>query len=182
MKNLDKDTLKELALAVLQLILLGFVAYFVTKGYQNSLPLSDLLLIFTPALLGGIYMKMSERTDISSKEGFKKAKYRFRVAVGFVTLGYLFLALSLFVSKKEVEVIPLETRQVDATVVNIVKDTVLLSNNGSFEGVKDVTNVSDLNIGDKVTTISHEDKVIHFKSWTGYTTDIKEKTTTLKGN
>ena len=99
-----------------------------------------------------------------------------------MTLGYLFLALALFVSKKEVEVIPLETRQVDATVVNIVKDTVLLSSNGSFEGVKDVTNLSNLNIGDKVTTISHEDKVTHFKSWTGFHTDVKEKLTTLKGN
>ena len=182
MKNLDKDTLKELALAILQLILLGFVVYFVTKGYQNSLPLSDLLPIFISAIFGGIYMKMSERTDIATKEGLKKSKYRFRASVGFVFLGYLFLALALFVSKKEVEVTPLETRQVDATVVNIVKDTVLLSSNGSFEGVKDVTNVSDLNIGDKVTTISHEDKVTHFKSWTGYTIDIKEKTTTLKGN
>ena len=182
MKNMDKDTLKELSLAVSQLILLGFVAYQVTRGYQNSVQLPDLALIFISAILGGIYMKISDQTDISSKEGFKKARYSFRVAVGFVTLGYLFLALALFVSKKEVEVTPLETRQVDATVVNIVKDTVLLSSNGSFEGVKDVTNVSDLNIGDKVTTISHEDKVTHFKSWTGYTTDFKEKITTLKVN
>lgn len=88
---------------------------------------------------------------------------------------YLFL-------KKEVEVTPLEVRQVDATIVNISKDTVLLSNNGSFEGVKDVTSVSGLNIGDKVTTISHEDKATHFKSWTGLTSEVKEKLTTLKGN
>lgn len=182
MKNLDKDTLKELALAILQLILLGFVVYFVTSGYQNSLPLSDLLPIFISAIFGGIYMKMSERTDIATKEGLKKSKYRFRAAVGFVFLGYLFLALALFVSKTEVEVTPLETRQVDATVVNIVKDTVLLSSNGTFEGIKDVTNVNDLTIGDRVTTISHEDKVTHFKSWTGYTTDFKEKITTLKVN
>lgn len=182
MKNLDKDTLKELALSVSELILLGFVIYFVTKGYQNSIPPSDLLPIFISAILGGVYMKISEQTDISTKEGLKKSKYRFRVAAGCVALGYLFLALALFVSKKEVKVIPLETRQVDATVVNIVKDTVLLSNNGSFEGVKDVTNVSDLTIGDRVTTISHEDKVTYFKSWTGYTTDFKEKTTTLKVN
>lgn len=99
-----------------------------------------------------------------------------------MTLGYLFLALALFVSKKDVEVIPLETRQVDATVVNIVKDTVLLSNDGSFEGVKDVTNINDLTIGNRVTSISHEDKVTYFKSWTGLTSEVKEKLTTLKGN
>ena len=182
MKNIDKDTVKELALAVSEVILLVFVLYFVAKGFPDSILLTDLLPIFISAIFGGVYMKLSEGTDISSKEGFKKSKYRFRVAVSFVTLGYFFLALALFVSKKEVEVIPLETRQVDATVVNIVKDTVLLSSDGSFEGVKDVTNLSNLNLGDKVTTISHEDKVTHFKSWTGYTTDVKEKTTTLKGN
>lgn len=127
-------------------------------------------------------MQMYDRTDIASAEGLKKSKYRFRVAVGFVILGYLFLALALFASKKEVEVIPLETRQVDATIVNISKDTILLSNDGSFEGIKDVTNVNDLSIGYKITTISLEDKVTYIKSWTGYTTDIKEKTTTLKVN
>lgn len=182
MKNIVKDTLKELALAVSEVILLVFVLYFVAKGFPDSILPVDLLPIFISAILGGVYMKISEQTDISTKEGLKKSKYRFRVAVGCVALGYLFLALALFVSKKEVEVIPLETRQVDATVVNIVKDTVLLSNNGSFEGIKDVTYANKLSIGDRVTTISHEDKVTHFKSWTGYTTDIKEKTTTLKVN
>ena len=182
MKNLGKDTLKELALGVFEMILLVFVVYFVASGYQNSISLVDLLPIFISAILGGICMQMYDRTDIATQEGLKKSKYRFRLAVSFVTLGYLFLALALFVSKKEVEVIPLETRQVDATVVNIVKDTVLLSNNGSFEGIKDVTYANNLSIGDRVTTISHEDKVTHFKSWTGYTTDIKEKTTTLKVN
>lgn len=182
MKNLDKDTLKELALGVFEMILLVFVVYFVASGYQNSISLVDLLPIFISTILGGICMQVYDRTDIASEGGLKKSKYRFRLAVSLVTLGYLFLALALVVSKKEVEVIPLETRQVDATIVNITKDTVLLSNDGSFEGVKDVTNVSNLTIGDKVTSISHEDKVTHFKSWTGYTTDIKEKTTTLKGN
>lgn len=182
MKNIDKDTVKELALAVLQLILLGFVFYFVAKGFPDSILPVDLLPIFISAILGGIYMKMSDRTDISSREGFKKAKSKFRVAVGFAALGYLFLALALFVSKKEVEVIPLEVRQVDSVVVNISKDNVLLITDGTFEGIKDVTNVSNLTIGDKVTTISHEDKVTHFKSWTGYTADFKEKTTTIKGN
>lgn len=182
MKNLDKDTLKELALGIFEMILLVFMVYFVASGYQNSISLVDLLPIFISAILGGICMQMYDRTDIASEEGLKKSKYRFRLAVSFVTLGYLFLALALFVSKKEVEVIPLETRQVDATVVNIVKDTVLLSNNGSFEGVKDVTSVSGLNIGDKVTTISHEDKVTHFKSWTGLTSEVQEKLTTLKVN
>ena len=90
--------------------------------------------------------------------------------------------MALFVSKKEVEVIPLETNQVDSVVVNISKDNVLLSNNGTFEGIKDVTNVSDLTIGDKITTISNEEKVTRFKSWTGLTSEVKEKLTTLKGN
>ena len=182
MKNIDKDTLKELALGIFEMILIVFMVYFVASGYQSSISLVDLLPIFISAILGGICMQMYDRTDIASEEGLKKSKYRFRLAVSFATLGYLFLALALFVSKKEVEVIPLETRQVDATVVNLVKDTVLLRNDGSFEGVKDVTNINDLTIGDRVTSISHEDKVTHFKSWTGYTADIKEKTTTLKGN
>jgi hypothetical protein len=182
MKNVDKDTLKELALGIFEMILLVFVIYFVARGYQNSIPLVDLLPIFISAILGGIYMSRFSHTEIDSEEGLKKAKLRFRIASGFVTLGFVFVSLALFVSKKEVNVVPLNVKQVDVVVVNISKDTVLLSNNGSFEGVKDVTNVSDLNIGDKVTTISLEDKVTHFKSWTGYTTDIKEKTTTLKVN
>lgn len=182
MKNLDKDSLKELALGIFEMILLVFVIYFVARDYPNSIPLVDLLPIFISALLGATFMGIYNRSEIDTDEDFKKAKSRFSKAVSFVTLGYLFLALALFVSKKEVEVIPLEVRQVDATIVNISKDTVLLSNDGSFEGIKDVSNVSSLNIGDKITTISHEDKVTHIKSWTGYTTDIKEKTTTLKVN
>lgn len=182
MKNLDKDTLKELALGIFEMILLVFVIYFVARDYPNSLPLVDLLPIFISALLGAAFMGIYNRSEIDSDEDFKKAKSRFSKAVSFVILGYFFLALALFVSKKEVEVTPLEVRQVDATIVNISKDTVLLSNNGSFEGVKDVTNVSGLNIGNKVITISHEDKVTHFKSWTGYTTEFKEKLTTLKGD
>ena len=182
MKNIDKDSLKELVLGIFEMILLVFVIYFVAKEYQNSIPLVDLLPIFISALLGATFMGIYNRSEINTDEDFKKAKSRFSRAVSFVLLGYIFLALALFVSKKEVEVIPLETRQVDATIVNIVKDTVLLSNNGSFEGIKDVTYTNNLSIGDKVTTISHEDKVTHFKSWTGYTTDIKEKTTTLKVN
>lgn len=164
------------------MILLVFVIYFVARDYPNSIPLVDLLPIFISAMLGAAFMGIYNRSEIDTDEDFKKAKSRFSKVVSFVILGYLFLALVLLVSKKEVGVIPLETRQVDATVVNIVKDTVLLSNDGSFEGVKDVTNINDLTIGDRVTSISHEDKVTHFKSWTGYTTDIKEKTTTLKVN
>ena len=182
MKNIDKDTLKELALGVFEMILLVFVIYFVTRNYQNSIPLVDLLPIFISALLGAVFMGIYDRTEIDSDKGFKKAKLRFRIASGFVTLGFVFVSLALFVSKKEVEVIPLETRQVDAVVVNIVKDTVLLSNDGSFEGVKDVAYANNLGIGDKVTSISHEDRVTHIKSWTGFHTDVKEKLTTLKGN
>lgn len=182
MKNLDKDTLKELALGIFEMILLVFVIYFVAVGYQNSIPLVDLLPIFISAILGGVNMSRFNHTEIDSEEDFKKAKLRFRIASGFVTLGFVFVSLALFVSKKEVEINPLETRQVDAVVVNISRDNVLLSNNGTFEGIKDVTNVSDLNIGDKVTTISHEDKVTRFKSWTGLTSEIKEKTTTLIGD
>lgn len=182
MKNLDKDTLKELALGIFEMILLVFVIYFVARDYPNSIPLVDLLPIFISALLGAAFMGIYNRSEIDSDEDFKKAKSRFSKAVSFVILGYLFLALALFISKKEVGVTPTEVRQVDATIVNISKDTVLLSSDGSFEGVKDVTNVNDLTIGDKVTTISHEDKVTNFKSWTGLTSEVKEKLTTLKGN
>lgn len=175
MKNIDKDSLKELALGIFEMILLVFVIYFVARDYPNSIPLVDLLPIFISALLGATFTGIYNRSEIDTDEDFKKAKSRFSKAASFVILGYLFLALALFVSKKKVEVIPLETRQVDATVVNIVKDTVLLSNNGSFKGIKDVTNVKNLNIGDKITTIAKEDKVTRFKSWTGLTSEIKEK-------
>ena len=182
MKNIDKDTVKELLLGLAEIILLVFVVYFIASGYQNSIPLVDLLPIFISALLGSAFMGIYDRSEIDSDEGFKKARYRFRMAVSFVTLGYLLLALALFVSKKEVEVTPLEVKQVDSVVVNISKDNLLLSNNGTFEGIKNLTNVNDLNIGDKIVAISHEDKVTYFKSWTGITTDIKEKLTTLKGD
>lgn len=182
MKNLDKDTVKELLLGLAEIILLVFVVYFIASGYQNSIPLVDLLPIFISAMIGAAFMGISNRSEVYSDEDFKEIKSSFRTAVGFVTLGYLFLALALFVSKKEVEVTPLEVRQVDAVVVNISKDNVLLSTDGTFEGIKDVTNVSSLAIGDKVTTISHEDKVTNFKSWTGLTSEVKEKLTTLKGN
>ena len=175
MKNIDKDTLKELLLGLTEIVLLIFVVYFIVSRYQNSIPLVDLLPIFISALLGAAFMGIYDRSEIDSDGEFKKAKYRFRMAVNFVILGYLFLALALFVSKKEVEITPIEVRQVDATVVNIVKDTVLLSNDGSFEGVKDVAYANNLSIGDRVTSISHEDRVTHIKSWTGFHTDIKEK-------
>lgn len=182
MKNIDKDTVKELLLGLAEIILLVFVVYFIASGYQNSIPLVDLLPIFISSMVGAAFMGISNRSEVYSDEDFKEIKSSLRTAVGFAALGYLFLALALFVSKKEVEVIPLEVKQVDSVVVNISKDNVLLSNNGTFEGIKDVTNVNDLNIGDKVTTISHEDKVTHFKSWTGLTSEVKEKLTTLKGN
>lgn len=182
MKNLDKDTLKELALGLSELILLIFVVYFIVRDSQNSISLVDLMPIFISVMLGAAFMGIYNRSEIDSEEDFKTARSRFRKAVSFATLGYIFLALALFVSKKEVEVTPIEVRQVDATIVNISKDTVLLSNDGSFEGVKDVTNVNDLTIGNKITTISHEDRVTHFKSWTGLTSEVKEKLTILKGN
>lgn len=182
MKNLDKDTLKELALGLSEIILLIFVVYFIVRDSQDSISLVDLIPIFISAMLGAAYMGIYSHSEIDSDEDFKIAESRFRKAVNFVILGYLFLALALFISKKEVGVTTTEVRQVDATIVNISKDTVLLSSDGSFEGVKDVTNVNDLTIGDKVTTISHEDKVTNFKSWTGLTSEVKEKLTTLKGN
>lgn len=182
MKNIDEDTLKELALGFAEIILLVFLVIFIARGYQNSIPLQDLLPIFISAMLGAAFMGIYDRSEIDTDEDFKKAKSYFRVAVSFATLGYIFLALALFVSKKDVENTPLEVRQVDATIVNISNNTVLLSNNGSFEGVKDVTNINGLNIGDKVTTISHEDKVTQFNSWTGLSSEVKEKLTTLKGD
>lgn len=182
MKNMDKSTLKELALAFSEVILLVFIIYFITKGYKDSIPFQDLAPILISAIFGGMFMYASNPSTVYSDEELKKTKSFFRVAVSVVTFGYLFLALALFVSKKEVEITPLEVRQVDATIVNISKDTVLLSNNGSFEGIKGVTNIDTLNIGDKVTTISHEDKVTHFKSWTGLINEVKDKLTTLKGD
>ena len=67
MKNIDKDTVKELALALSEVILLVFVLYFVAKGFPDSILLTDLLPIFISAIFGGVYMKLSEGIDISSK-------------------------------------------------------------------------------------------------------------------
>ena len=56
MKNIDKDTVKELLLGLAEIILLVFMVYFIASGYQNSIPLVDLLLIFISALLGSAFM------------------------------------------------------------------------------------------------------------------------------
>lgn len=66
MKNIDKDTEKELFLGLAEIILLVFVVYFVASGYQNSISLVDLLPIFISAILGGICMQMYDRTDIAT--------------------------------------------------------------------------------------------------------------------
>lgn len=100
MKNIDKDTLKEMALAVSDLILLVFVIYFVTRGYPNSIPIVDLALILISAIFCGVFLRMSDPSEVGSEGDLKKAKSYFRVAVGFSVLGYLFLVLALFVSKK----------------------------------------------------------------------------------
>lgn len=96
--------------------------------------------------------------------------------------GYLCIALTLFVSQKVTEVTSSDVKEVNA-VVNIDKDkgNVLLSIDGSLEGIKNVTNSDRFSIGDKVTSISYEDQVIHFKSWVGLTEDKKRKETILKG-
>lgn len=97
--------------------------------------------------------------------------------------GYLCIALTLFVSQKVTEVTSSDVKEVNAVVVNVDKDkdNVLLSIDGSLEGIKDVANSDRLSIGDKIVSISNEDKVIHYKSWMGFTEDKKRKETILRG-
>lgn len=179
-KKFDKDLL------VVFSELLLIVAYIVVgfKIIVFDYPIEDLVPLSISVLFSVIYLYASEKPEEYFKEDIEeKGKSAFKVAVCCMVCGYLCIALTLFVSQKVTEVTSSDVKEVNAVVVNIDKDkgNVLLSIDGSLEGIKNVTNSDRFSIGDKVTSISYEDQVIHFKSWVGLTEDKKRKETILKG-
>jgi hypothetical protein len=178
-KKFDKDLL------VVFSELLLIVAYIVVgfKIIVFDYPIEDLVPLSISVLFSVIYLYASEKPEEYFEEDIEeKGKSAFKVAVCCMVCGYLCIALTLFVSQKVTEVTSSDVKEVNA-VVNIDKDkgNVLLSIDGSLEGIKNVTNSDRFSIGDKVTSISYEDQVIHFKSWVGLTEDKKRKETILKG-
>lgn len=162
------------------LVIVLFVSLTVLVCYKIPYPSGEVAILVIPALISIVFVNSSmKQLEVENK---KKSKSMFILAMVFLAIGYFFLGLSAFVSTKTVEVTSSDVRKVDAVVVNVSSDYVLLSIDGKFERVKDVTNFYDLSIGDTVTSISQESKVTHFKSWTGSTEDREEKTTILKVN
>lgn len=160
------------------LVIVLFVSLSVLTFYKLPYPSADAAILAIPALISIVFVNSSiKQLEV---ENNKKSKSMFILAMVFLAIGYFFLGLSAFVSTKTVEVTSSDLRKVDAVVVNISRDYVLLNIDGKFERVEDVMNSYDLVIGDKVTSISQESKVTHFKSWTGSTEDMKKKKTILK--
>lgn len=173
-----KEEVKFLAFTVLVITL--FISIGVLVYYKIPYPSDDLVIIGIPTLISIILESSSSKHHEKGNE--RKPKSRFIVAMVFLGIGYFFLGLSAFVSTKTVEVTSSDVRKVDAVLVNTSSDSALLSIDGKFERIEDVSNLYDLSIGDTVTSISQESKVTHFKSWTGFTEDREEKTTILKIN
>lgn len=173
-----KEEVKFLAFTVLVITL--FISIGVLVYYKIPYPSDDLVIIGIPTLISIILESSSSKHHEKGNE--RKSKSMFILAMVFLAIGYFFLGLSAFVSTKTVEVTSSDLRKVDAVVVNISSDSALLSIDGKFERIEDVSNLYDLSIGDTVTSISQESKVTHFKSWTGSTEDREEKTTILKIN
>ena len=160
-------------LAIILFISIGVLVY-----YKIPYPSDDAAIPAIPALISIVLVNSSmKQLEVENK---KKSKSMFILAMVFLAIGYFFLGLSAFVSTKTVEVTSSDVRKVDAVVVNISSDSALLSIDGKFERIEDVSNLYDLSIGDTVTSISQESKVTHFKSWTGSTEDRKENKTILK--
>ena len=160
------------------LVIVLFVSVSVLAFYKIPYPSSDAAILAIPTLISIVFVNSSMKQ--LEVENNKKSKSMFILAMVFLAIGYFFLGLSAFVSTKTVEVTSSKVQKVDAVVVNISSDYVLLNIDGKFERVEGVTNSYDLVIGDKVATISKESKVTHFKPRTGATEDMKEKKTILK--
>ena len=157
-----------------------FISIGVLVYYKIPYPSDDAAIISIPALISIVFVNSSmKQLEVENK---KKSKSMFILAMVFLAIGYFFLGLSAFVSTKTVEVTSSDVRKVDAVVVNVSSDSVLLNIDGKFERIEDVSNLYDLSIGDTVTSISQESKVTHFKSWTGATEDRKGNKTILKIN
>lgn len=179
-KKFDKGLL--VVFAELLLIAIYLVVGF--KIIVFDYLIEDLVPLSISVFFSLIYLFASEKPEEYFEEDIEeKGKSSFKIAVGCMVCGYLCIALTLFVSQKVTEVTSSDVKEVNAVVVNIDKDkgNVLLSIEDSLEGIKNVTNSDRFSIGDKVTSISYEDKVIHFKSWMGFTEDKKRKETILKG-
>ena len=162
----DWEVVKFFVFILLGIIL--FISIGVLVYYKVPYPSHDVGIISIPALISIVFVNFSMKQ--LEVENNKKSKSMFILAMVFLALGYFFLGLSAFVS----------TKTVDAVVVNLSRDYVLLNIDGKFERVDGVTNSCDLSIGDTVTSISKESKVTHFKSWTGATEDMEKKKTILK--
>lgn len=172
----DWEVVKFFVFILLGIIL--FISIGVLVYYKVPYPSHDVGIISIPALISIVFVNFSMKQ--LEVENNKKSKSMFILAMVFLAIGYFFLGLSAFVSTKTVEVTSSDVRKVDAVVVNISRDSALLSINGKFERIEDVSNLYDLSIGDKISSISQESKVTHFKSWTGATEDREKKKTILK--
>lgn len=172
----DWEVVKFFVFILLGIIL--FISIGVLVYYKVPYPSHDVGIISIPALISIVFVNFSMKQ--LEVENNKKSKSMFILAMVFLAIGYFFLGLSAFVSTKTVEVTSSDVRKVDAVVVNLSRDYVLLNIDGKFERVDGVTNSYDLSIGDTVTSISKESKVTHFKSWTGATEDMEKKKTILK--
>lgn len=170
------EEVKFLVFLLLDIVL--FVSLTVLVCYKIPYPSDEAAILTIPALISIVFVNSSmKQLEVENK---KKSKSMFILAMVFLAIGYFFLGLSVFVSTKTVEVTSSDVRKVDAVVVNLSRDYVLLNIDGKFERVEGVTNSYDLSIGDTVTSISKESKVTHFKSWTGATEDMEKKKTILK--
>lgn len=177
MKQRNNDLVVNMV-AILTLALIMLSSYLHFSKYREFILVEDIVPILISVIFSLICMSNLRNYSSESKEG----RTYLKKALSFISLGYLFLALSLFVSTKTVETTSTNVKEVDATIVNISKNSVLLSNNGSFEVIEDVMGVKGLKLGDKISTISYEERVAHFKSWTGITKDARRKVVTLKGS
>lgn len=135
---------------ILDFALIVFSSYLHFSKYREFLFVEDIVPILLSVAFSFICLTNLKDYSSESEEG----KSFIKRALSCTAIGYLLLALTLFVSTKTVETTSTNVKEVDATIVNIRKDNVLLSNNGSFEVIKDVAGVKGLNIGDKITTIS----------------------------
>jgi len=176
MKQRNKDLVLNMVV-ILDFALIVFSSYLHFSKYREFLFVEDIVPILISVAFSFTYLTNLKDYSSESKEG----KSFIKRALSFALIGYLLLALSLFVSTKTVEITSSNIREVDATVVNISRGDVLLGINGSYENIENVSNSEDLSIGAKITSISNEKEVIHFKSWIGFTKDTKKETTILKG-
>jgi hypothetical protein len=94
-----KEEVKFLAFTVLVITL--FISIGVLVYYKIPYLSDDLAIIGIPTLISMILESSSSKHHEKGNE--RKSKSRFIVAMIFLTIGYIFLSLSMFVSTKTVE-------------------------------------------------------------------------------